>query len=163
MRLKQVFAGVFTFTMITMGTWMMVIHKAASAQEVPDSAATVATNLTGTSWKLVSWGTPENLSEPIGGRTITAQFYEKENIVRGSSGCNLYGDTYQIGDNMSLIINDDGDRTEARCPTEEISNQEKRYFNALHGAKSYQITETGLLEISYETDTAIGVLIFEPQ
>ena len=128
-------------------------------------AETAATNLTGISWKLVRLGTPDNLSEPISGsngRNLTAQFYEDENIVRGTGGCNLYGGIYQINGNM-LVFPDGFDQTAAGCQTEILNQQEERYFAALQGAQSYQINELGQLEISYQTNQESGVLIFEPQ
>ena len=171
MSLKQVFAGMLASTTIMMGAWTMDSQKAAFAQEAPAPEVVPEANLAGTSWKLVSWGTLDNLSEPVStdgrltnDRFLTAEF--TENIVKGSSGCYPYGFLYQTSDNILQVLFDEGAFETVYIPSapvcsEEVGNQENRYQNALLNAQSYQITETGLLEISYNTDTESGVLIFE--
>ncbi len=119
-------------------------------------------NLTGTSWKLVKLGTPDNLSEPISnvnGGNLTAQF--TENQIGGSGGCNLYGGTYQTSGNLFSINPPSLRSTQRFCFPEEISAQESRYFTALIGAQNYRINDQGQLEISYYTESENGVLVFD--
>ncbi|MBD2775319.1 META domain-containing protein [Iningainema tapete] len=121
----------------------------------PALAQATTTNLTGTSWKLISRSTAEQILEPISGTTITAQF--SENQVNGSGGCNIYRATYQS--NEAQLTVGSAAATRRACAS-EILEQESRYFEVLTGVQSYQINEQGQLEIFYETANESGVLTF---
>ncbi|MBR8838823.1 MAG: META domain-containing protein [Stigonema ocellatum SAG 48.90 = DSM 106950] len=130
-------------------------------QPLEASAQISATNLTGNSWKLVGLGSPNN-PPLIGNNNITAQFERNENIVTGTGGCNFWGADYQTNGNTLQIGAKQFDSSAIGC-SNEINNQEERYYDALAGALSYQINEQGQLKIFYQTNTESGVLIFEPQ
>ncbi|MBR8834826.1 MAG: META domain-containing protein [Stigonema ocellatum SAG 48.90 = DSM 106950] len=119
-------------------------------------------NLTGTSWTLVKLGSPDNLSEPVtdvGGSNITAHFTEDR--VTGSGGCNFYTAAYQTSGDVFQVNPNSFASTLKFCFREEISDQESRYFGALIGAQNYRINDQGQLEISYDTGSENGLLIFD--
>jgi heat shock protein HslJ len=109
-------------------------------------------------WELSEWGTPDSLT-PIGGNSkITAEFDATK--MSGSAGCNRYTTSYQTQD-KTLIIG--AIASTKRACASEISEKESQYLNVLGKAKTYAVTAQGKLQISYQTDTCEGILVFVRQ
>lgn len=109
--------------------------------------------LTGTTWKLVSWGTSQSPEKPLDQTQITLRF--GENQINGSSGCNRYMAPYKITENQLKITSTAS--TRMACEG-EVMRQESKFLSALQAAKSYEITSQGQLQINYQNS---GILIFE--
>ena len=94
--------------------------------------------LEGTSWRLV---TLEGASL-IPGTEITLTFEEGQ--VRGSSGCNTYGGSYEVdGDKITMS---DLYMTEMAClDPEGVMDQELEYLELLRDAQAFQIDEAELV------------------
>jgi heat shock protein HslJ len=89
--------------------------------------------LDGTSWVLVGYG----LAAPLPGTQITATFENGE--VRGSSGCNTYGGSYEVkGDNISVT---EIFMTEMACMDPEgVMEQEQTYLEYLSGVATFRVS-----------------------
>lgn len=123
------------------------LNLAAIASEKP---------LTGTSWKLVSWGTSPSSEPPLAQTQITLRFGEKQ--VNGSSGCNRYMASYQLATNQLKIAATAATRMACQ---REVMMQERQYLSALQGSQSYEINSQGQLQIRYQGNQNSGILIFE--
>jgi heat shock protein HslJ len=100
------------------------------------SAATMDMNLANTQWRLVAFGVPDAQAPAIEGSSITLQL-GGDGRITGSGGCNTYGGNYQAQGNtitFSEIIS-----TMRACADEAVTRQEKRYFEALGSAASYEL------------------------
>ena len=107
-------------------------------------------------WTLVGWGDPNNLTPPVPGTEVTANFTSDR--ISGSGGCNNYSGTFDVtGNKMSI-----GPVASTRigCPS-PIADQELQYFNALENTETYRINPQGQLELIYVTDDGTGILMFE--
>jgi heat shock protein HslJ len=142
-------------TRFTHGTLAFLVALSVSHHSRAIAQTSVTNYLPATSWKLIRWGNSEELSEPMEGTTITAQF--SENQVGGSGSCNNYSASYQTNDDL-LTVGPTAATKKSCAP--EILAQESRYFQDLTGVKRYQINDQGQLEIFYETADENGVLIF---
>jgi heat shock protein HslJ len=112
------------------------------------------TPLVGTTWRLVSFGDPEDLQELEEGTSVTAVFSpetDTSGTVAGNATCNSYTTGYTLdGDNISfgLVAG-----TMMMCPVG--ADQEVAYLAALESAQTYQIFGPNM-QITY----ADGVLNF---
>lgn len=100
------------------------------------SAATIDQNLANTQWRLVAFGAPNAQGPVLEGSTITLQLGGDARIT-GSGGCNTYGGAYEVqGDRIVFgqLIS-----TMRACADEAFTRQEKRYFEALGSAGSYEL------------------------
>jgi heat shock protein HslJ len=129
---------------------LFVVIMAMLTMALPLGMAQELDPLAGTAWKLVSMGgedTPDTVE-------ITLQF-DAEGRAGGSGGCNSYGGSYTV-DGDSIAFSQVASTLMA-CLEGEVMQLETAYFNALHAATSYELTE-GQLVITYGDDQT---LIFE--
>lgn len=111
--------------------------------------------LTGTQWRLVSFGDADTETAVIEDSEVTIVF-EEDGQVNGSGGCNSFGSTYEVdGDTIAfaLIIS-----TKMACADAGIMEQEQAYFDALQAAKRYEML-SGQLIIEYGDEQR---LVFAP-
>ena len=113
--------------------------------------------LSGTSWKLISWGNEKSTQTPLDETEITLQFENDQ--ISGSSSCNRYFASYTLKDDQ-LKFGVAG-RTQMACP-EEIMKQEDQFLSALEKTQTFQINAEGKLQINYKTNQGSGVMIFTP-
>ena len=120
---------------------------AASCSILP---GTGSNQLTGTTWKLISY----DGNIPLAGKNMTASFDAKE--IQGSASCNTYFGTYRLkGDQISI-----GELgwTEMACMDPEgIMEQEQTIMKLLSVSSSYSI-QGDRLQI---TTSAGELLIFQ--
>ena len=119
------------------------------------SAATINQDLANTEWQLVAFGVPNAETPLLEGSTITLRLGGDARIT-GSGGCNTYGGSYDVqGGRISFtqLIS-----TLRACADEAFTRQEKRYFEALGSAASYELAGDQL-RIVY-TEAGGGVLEF---
>lgn len=101
--------------------------------------------LTGTEWRLVSFGASGSETSLVAGTTVTLKFGE-DGRAGGSSGCNSYGGTYQVrGDNISFgrLIS-----TKRACLDQNANQQESRFLSALESANRFRISANRLTLLS---------------
>ncbi len=120
---------------------------AASCSILP---GTGSNQLTGTTWKLVSY----DGNIPLAGKNMTASFDAKE--IQGSASCNTYFGTYRLkGDQISIS---GLGWTEMACMDPEgIMEQEQTIMKMLSESSSYSI-QGDKLQI---TTSAGELLIFQ--
>ena len=120
---------------------------AASCSILP---GTGSDQLTGTTWKLISY----DGNIPLAGKNMTASFDAKE--IQGSASCNSYFGTYRLkGDQISI---DELGWTEMACMDPEgIMEQEQTIMKLLSESSSYSI-QGDRLQI---TTSAGELLIFQ--
>ncbi len=139
---------VFTLTACTLPT-------PVPTQEIPTATLPTA-QLAGTSWALVTYGSPGAETALTPDSQITLQFGEQGGIF-GNAGCNSFGGTYQEDNGsvkFSQII-----ATLMACVPEGVMQQEHDFLDALNQAATFEITN-GNLQIR---DAAIQyVLNFVP-
>lgn len=128
----------------------------AIAAESTREVAQVSTALQG-EWVLVGWGDKANLTPPVAGTRVTANFMGDR--LSGSTGCNSYttsftteGATLKLGPTATTM----------KACSDPISQQESQFLMALSGVKTYAMTPAGHLHLTYETEAASGVLAFVP-
>ncbi len=114
--------------------------------------------ISGTNWKLLSWGNEKSPQTVLDQTEISLNFQEDQ--ISGSSGCNRYFASYTLEDEQ-LKFGVAG-RTQMACP-EEIMKQEDQFLSALQASQTYTINSEGQLQITYKTDQGSGVMIFAPQ
>jgi heat shock protein HslJ/chitodextrinase len=112
------------------------------------------TPLAGTTWRLVSYGDPDDLTTVEEGTAVTAEFSPQTDVsgtVGGNSTCNSYTTSYTLdGDNISF---GPVSATMMICPVG--ADQETDYLVALDSAQTYQIFGPNM-QITYDG----GVLNF---
>lgn len=94
--------------------------------------------LTGNIWLLSEL----NGKPPITGTAITAEF-DDEGRVGGSSGCNNYNTSYEVGGDK-LAVGDPIASTMMACP-EPIMEQERDYLQALAATTTFEIANGELI------------------
>jgi heat shock protein HslJ len=119
--------------------------------------AMASDSLSGTNWKLLSWGNEKSPQTVLKETEISLQFQDDQ--ISGSSGCNRYFASYTLKDEQ-LKFGVAG-RTQMACP-EEIMKQEDQFLSALQSSKTFTINSEGQLQITYKTDQESGVMIFTP-
>jgi len=106
------------------------------------------TPLTGPTWRLVSYGDPQELTELEEGTAITIEFEpetDTSGIAAGNATCNNYSTGYTLdGENISFgpIAG-----TRMMCPVG--AEQETAYLTALESAQTYQIYGANM-QITYD-------------
>ena len=111
-------------------------------------------DLSGTQWRLTSFGEPGSETPVVEETEVTLRF-EEEGQAGGSGGCNSFGAQYQISNGeiaFTEIV-----ATEMACPGEGVMEQEMAYFQALRNAETFELTN-GELRIWYNDGQ--GVLNF---
>lgn len=101
--------------------------------------------LSGTEWRLVSFGPAGNEASLVAGTTVTLKFGE-DGRASGSTGCNSYGGTYQVrGDNISFsrLIS-----TRRACLDQNANQQESRFLSALEAASRFRLSSNRLTLLS---------------
>lgn len=104
--------------------------------------------LTGTTWRLVNFGDPENLTPIEEGTAVTAVFIpetDTSGTVGGNATCNSYNTSYTLdGNNISfgLVAG-----TLMMCPVG--ADQEAAYLAALGSAQTYEIIGANM-QITYD-------------
>ncbi|WP_193869413.1 META domain-containing protein [Planktothrix mougeotii] len=114
-------------------------------------------SLSGTNWKLLSWGNEKSPQTVLKETEISLQFQDDQ--ISGSSGCNRYFASYTLKDDQ-LKFGVAGS-TQMACP-EEIMKQEDQFLSALQASKTFTINSEGQLQITYKTEQESGVMIFAP-
>jgi heat shock protein HslJ len=112
-------------------------------------------DLGGCEWVLVEFGPEQALTENI---EISMVF--QDDRVSGSSGCNSYFAGVTAPKPGELDFNGMG-TTRMACP-EPVMDLERRYLQALAGAKGYAFLG-GRLALSCETDEGPVTLIYTPR
>lgn len=108
--------------------------------------------LDGTQWKLVNL----DGSQLVPGSYISLYFRENGKIW-GFAGCNYFGGDYSTSGNGTLRFSE-LTMTLLGCPDEDISDQEKAYFDAITAVASCSLEENHL---EMYDDTGRKVLVFE--
>ena len=106
------------------------------------------TPLAGTTWKLVSYGDPEDLLEVETGTSVTAIFLPETDTtgtVGGNATCNSYSTSFTLDGDQITFGPIAG--TLMMCPVG--ADQEAAYLAALGSAQTYQITGVNL-QIAYD-------------
>ena len=141
---------------------ILALVLAACAQALPQPSPLLSPTppgsnpLTGTEWRLASFGPAGALQPVLPGSTITLRF-EQNGQATGSGGCNSYGASYQVqGSNLAIsqVIS-----TEMACLQQGVMEQEQRYFQALQSTGSFVLGSDQLV-ISYNNGQ--GALNFVP-
>lgn len=97
--------------------------------------------LTGTEWRLVSFGPAGAEASLVAGTTVTLKFGE-DGRASGSTGCNSYGGTYQVrGDIISFgrLVS-----TRRACLDQNANQQEQRFLSALEAANRFRLSSNRL-------------------
>jgi heat shock protein HslJ len=111
------------------GQGVLNFNATSSVVETPTPSEDEGNSLVGTQWQLESFGPTAAEMPVVEGSTITLEFETAEQAV-GSGGCNSYGGDYTVqGDTISFgqIVS-----TEIACLDQAVTEQEQRYFEALH-------------------------------
>lgn len=117
----------------------------------PVTPATVV--LDGTRWTLVGTGDPANLTPPVAGTEISAEF--TPDAVTGSSGCNGYGASYVIDGNQ-ITFDSSGFASTLMACEDAIMRQEDAFRAALQNVTAVSI-DGDRLTLTHPD----GVLVFE--
>lgn len=107
--------------------------------------------LSGTSWKLISWGNEKSTKMPLDETEITLQF--ENNQISGSSSCNRYFASYTVKDEQ-LKFGVAG-RTQMACP-EEIMKQEDQFLSALEKLKLFRLILKGNYKLNIKQIKDLG-------
>jgi heat shock protein HslJ len=110
--------------------------------------------LTGTTWRLVSWGDPDTPTDVEAGTSVTAVFNPETDTtgtVSGNATCNSYSTSYALDDSSISFGPTAG--TMMMCPIG--ADQETAYLAALDTAQTYTIVGANM-QITYDG----GVLNF---
>src|SRR5215213_8660283 len=106
---------------------LMCVAALAQAQTSRD-LSTDQRVLTGTEWRLVSFGPAGSEESLVAGTTVTLKFGE-DGRAGGSTGCNSYSGTYQVrADTISFgrLVS-----TRRACLDQNANQQEQRFIAAL--------------------------------
>jgi heat shock protein HslJ len=110
-----------------------------------------AANLSGTSWKLVSYGPPASATPaaPSADPTLT---FDKDGTVSGNAGCNTFSGKYTISG--SQVSFGPMAATLMAC-SDALMQQEAAVFNVLTGSRKYKLDAGVLTILSESGDSAI--------
>ncbi len=109
--------------------------------------------LTGTEWRLVSFGSAGSETSLVAGTTVTLKFGE-DGRASGSTGCNSYGGTYQVrGDNITFgrLIS-----TKRACLDQNANQQEQRFLSGLEAANRFRLSSNRLTILSDRGRSALN-------
>jgi heat shock protein HslJ len=119
---------------------LLSLAVAAQSQTSRD-LATDQRVVTGTEWRLSSFGPADGEASLVAGTTVTLKFGE-DGRASGSTGCNSYSGTYQVrGDNISFgrLIS-----TRRACLDQKANQQEQRFLSALEAANRFRLSSNRL-------------------
>lgn len=125
--------------------WALASFAVLAQSQTSRDLATDQRVLTGTEWRLVSFGPAGSEASLVAGTTVTLKFGE-DGRAGGSTGCNSYGGTYQIrGDNISFsrLIS-----TKRACLDQNANQQESRFLSALEAANRFRLSSNRLTILS---------------
>ncbi len=107
------------------------------------------------SWVLVGWGDEDNLTPPLDGTEITAEFMGDR--LGGDSGCNRYTTGYEVnGTELSF-----GPVASTRRACEPpVMDQEMQFLTALDAVTGYHWGDRGELVLHYTLGADEGALVF---
>lgn len=149
MKFLIVVCGMITLALLLAGCTMPELPAQPPVTEAgtppPTPVPLERTQLSGTSWTLISGLSGTGTWNVLAGTTITATFSE-DGQVSGSAGCNNYFAAYQSRTNTLAIGTPATTRMYCAEPA-GIMNQETLYLSNLQGAATYAI-EGDLLMIS---------------
>ena len=111
--------------------------------------------LTGTSWRLVSLDGNAQVGAALGSQSVTLIF-SSDTEAGGSGGCNSFGGSYEANASTGTISFSELVSTLIACE-EPIMSVETAYFEALNAAQTYNISGTRM------TIRGGGTLVFERQ
>ena len=107
--------------------------------DVATGSPPVAADLENTTWFLISYGEPKFERSVLPNTEITMEFISKEQMVKGSAGCNSYFGSYEVEGNK-LSIPGPIAVTEMACMEPEgVMDQEQEYLTILQNAETYEI------------------------
>lgn len=118
--------------------------QAGANQPAPTQSAapeSPANPLAGTSWRLLSYGTPGAEVPVVEDSTITLEF-NAAGQAGGTAGCNSYGVRYDLREE-ALTFNEIS-RTMMACSREEIAQQENAFLQALESVHGFALSENRL-------------------
>ncbi|HID51656.1 MAG TPA: META domain-containing protein, partial [Anaerolineae bacterium] len=104
--------------------------------------------LTGTTWRLVSYGSPDDLVDVVEGTAVTAVFApetDTSGTVAGNATCNQYTTSYTLDGNNISFSPVAGTRMACAIGAE----QESTYLAALESAQTYEIFGANM-QITYD-------------
>jgi heat shock protein HslJ len=111
-------------------------------------------------WLLVGYGDAAN-PRVVESDTVITLAFSPDGTVSGSSGCNNYASSFEIGPDGSLIIASPFAVTMMMCP--RGMDQEAAYLGALETASSLRITEEDRLEILFDSGQPYDeILVYVP-
>ena len=135
----------------TMLTLSVVLMMVAACSPTPQSETTVAPEapsevavLEGTGWVAESIG-----GEPVGEGFESTLFFEAEDRVTGSAGCNGYFASWGA-DGDGIVFGHIG-ATMMMCPDEQMA-QEQSFMEALNTAERFELRDAKLLIYSSGAD-----------
>jgi heat shock protein HslJ len=105
-------------------------------------AATSASELEGTEWRLVEYGPTDAPVAALADPPVTVRF-EAGGKVGGSGGCNSYGGTYEL-DGQSLTVGEIAS-TMMACADATAMQQETTYLGALGSATRLERADDELI------------------
>jgi heat shock protein HslJ len=114
-----------------------------------------SSELTGSSWRLVSLDGNAHVGAALGGQSVTLIF-SSNTEAGGSGGCNSFGGSYEANASTGTISFSELVSTLIACE-EPIMSVETAYFEALNATQSYSISGSQL------TISGGGTLVFERQ
>ncbi len=145
---------------ITGGGWKSDFERQTG--DTPEETGPLA----GTSWTLVSYADGTVTNSVIEGTEVTLIFWEQDNRLGGSAGCNEYGAPYAV-DGSSLTLTDNIVQTLKLCADEAVMEQESSFLRALQAAEKFVIEDDTLtitgggwtLEFSADSGSATASLV----
>ena len=139
---------------------LMLVATPALAQTQTDRILSTGQRaLSGTDWRLVSFGPSGTETDVIAGTTVTLKFGE-DGRVGGSTGCNTYGGTYDVrGDAISIgrLIS-----TKRACLDPNANEQERRFLTALETANRFRLSANRLTILSDRGRTVLNFVSNSP-
>ena len=116
--------------------FMLIGLLALAACSPVEPAAPVVESLDGTSWNLVGFGPPDDLTSLVSDTEITIDFDGEQ--VSGSDGCNLYNGSLSLN-GTSIRMGEEGFVTTRRACGQEVMQQENTYLEMLKNVQTYTI------------------------
>ena len=107
------------------------------------SACTVKPPLEDYVWVLTSYGTPGKFQRALAIPEVTAYFSSQDNTLKGSTGPNSYGGTFQL-DEMNLTISN-FTVTLVGSTDPAVNTQESTYLSYLQKADRYEMDHGNLI------------------
>jgi heat shock protein HslJ len=94
-------------------------------------------------WVLTMYGSPGKFQDALATPQVTAYFSSKDNTLKGSTGVNTYGGTFQL-DGMTLTISN-LTSTLVGSANPALSAQESTYLSILNKADRYEMDHGSLI------------------